>query len=137
MHEWALAESVIHTVEKLALDEGLKKVTKITIMLGELQQIDCDIFKYAMEELKKVNPQLLGDAELDFNVEKATLRCRICGYEWGFDTALDKLDEVERESIHFLPELAHTFVRCPNCGSPDFELKTGRGVTIQTIEGLK
>ena len=30
------------------------------------------------------------------------------------------LEKDESEAIHFLPELAHTFIRCPQCGGPDF-----------------
>ena len=39
------------------------------------------------------------------------------------------------EAIHFIPELAHAFLECPSCQSPDFELLQGRGVSIGAIEG--
>ena len=44
-------------------------------------------------------------------------------------------DDDAAEAIHFVPELAHAFMRCPDCGSPDFEVAAGRGVAISGIEG--
>ena len=37
--------------------------------------------------------------------------------------------------IHFVPELAHAYLRCPDCSSADFEVLGGRGVSIDAIEG--
>ena len=44
------------------------------------------------------------------------------------------MTEETREAIHFLPEAAHAFVRCPSCGSPDFAVSKGRGVSIKSID---
>jgi hydrogenase nickel incorporation protein HypA/HybF len=43
-------------------------------------------------------------------------------------------DAAEAEAVHFIPELAHAFLQCPSCGSPDFEMLAGRGVSIGSIE---
>ncbi len=45
------------------------------------------------------------------------------------------LDGEQLESIHFIPELAHAFMACPGCDSPDFEVIQGRGVWIEAVEG--
>jgi len=46
-------------------------------------------------------------------------------------------NEDESEAIHFIPEVAFVHARCPKCGSPDFEIMTGRGVSITLIKGEK
>ena len=46
-----------------------------------------------------------------------------------------KLNEDESEAIHFIPEVFLVHTRCPKCGSPDFEITTGRGVSIASIKG--
>ncbi|MBL7075500.1 hydrogenase maturation nickel metallochaperone HypA, partial [candidate division KSB1 bacterium] len=46
MHEWALAEAVISTALEVSKKEKLKKITKIKLMMGELQQIDREIFEF-------------------------------------------------------------------------------------------
>ena len=35
----------------------------------------------------------------------------------------------------FLPEMAHTYLKCPKCKSPDFDIIAGRGVYIKNIIG--
>jgi hydrogenase nickel incorporation protein HypA/HybF len=39
------------------------------------------------------------------------------------------------EAIHFIPEIAHTYMRCPRCHSPDFEVIAGRGVWVAALQG--
>ena len=51
MHEWALAEAVISTASQLAEKEGLKEITEVKIKVGELQQVELDIFEYALSQL--------------------------------------------------------------------------------------
>ena len=36
-----------------------------------------------------------------------------------------------------VPELAHIFVKCPRCKSPDFEVVKGRSIWIESVEGMK
>lgn len=137
MHEWALAEAVISTAIKEAQKEELKKITEIKIKLGELQQIDVEIFEFALKEIIPLQKSLLKETKMTLEVEKAILKCRICGQEWAFGDAIKELNEEESESIHFVPEIAHVYVRCPKCKSPDFEVIRGRGVWVDYIEGEK
>jgi len=135
MHEWALAEAVVSTALKVAKEEKLSEITKIGIKMGELQQIDLEAFEFALKEIIKPENLLLRNAEIEFNTEKAVLKCRVCGYRWAFDDAAQKLSEQESESIHFIPETAHVYLKCPKCESPDFEIEKGRGVWIESVEG--
>ncbi len=132
MHEWALAEAVLKTSIKIAKDEGIKKIGKVSVVLGELQDVDEEILKYALENLKAGT--MADSAVFEFIHEPAEFKCRNCGHEWKLsDTKLD--DAVVKEAVHFLPETVHSFVRCPSCGSRDFEVVKGRGVYIQSIRG--
>ena len=56
-------------------------------------------------------------------------------HEWLFGEAIKGLSEEQSEAIHFIPEVAHVYIRCPECESPDFEFVKGRGVWIESIEG--
>ncbi len=135
MHEWALADGVVSTALKAAEKEGLNKITKIKIKIGEVQQIEIEVFRFALQEVIKPQKALLKDTEIEIGTDKAILKCRNCGHEWAFSDAMKKLSEEESESIHFVPEVAHVYIRCPSCKSPDFELMKGRGVWIESIEG--
>jgi len=133
MHEWALAEAVISTVSQLAEKEGLNEVTEVKLKVGELQQIELDVLKFALSQLK--TSKLLKNARFNIETVKAELKCRVCGYEWIFRK--EKIDEDVAEAIHFIPEMAHTYIKCPNCGSPDFEIVRGRGVWLESVKGVK
>jgi hydrogenase nickel incorporation protein HypA/HybF len=132
MHEWALAEAVIAAASQIAAKEGLKKVTEVTVKVGELQQVELDILKFAFSQLKPAN---LKNAKFRITRAKTTLKCRVCGHTWLFKK--QKLDKSTAEAIHFVPEVAHTYIKCSKCGSPDFEIVEGRGVWLENIKGTR
>jgi hydrogenase nickel incorporation protein HypA/HybF len=132
MHEWALAEAVIAAALQEAEKEGLKEVREVKIKVGELQQIELDILEFALSQLK---PAKFKDAKFSIEVAKAELKCRVCGYKWFFKK--EKMDENAAEAIHFVPEIAHTYIKCPKCRSPDFEILEGRGIWLENIKGVK
>jgi hydrogenase nickel incorporation protein HypA/HybF len=132
MHEWALAEGVISTSEKVANEQGLKEITEVVVGIGELQQIDNEIFRYALEQLRT---PIMKNAKFILQDIEGKLACRICGEEWVFSN--EGMEEDVSEAIHFVPEVAHVYIKCPNCNSTDFEVKEGRGVFLSSIRGLK
>ena len=52
MHEWALAEGVVAAVSRIAEEQGLKRVTEVTVRIGELQQVDREILIFAIDQLR-------------------------------------------------------------------------------------
>jgi len=132
MHEWALAEGVISTAEKFAVENGLTKVTEVVIMIGELQQVEHEVLEFAFEQLKT---PLFKEAKFILNSQPAKFKCRNCGNEWTFES--HGMTEEVSEAIHFVPEMAHVYIKCTECGSPDFEVSEGRGVWLATIKGEK
>jgi len=132
MHEWALAEAVISTTLKIAEEKGLKEIIELKIKIGELQQIDQEIFEFALSQLRS---PMLKNAKFNLETVKAELKCRVCNHKWKFNTK--NMDHDVSEFIHFVPEIAHTYVKCPKCGSLDFEILMGRGVWLDSIKGVK
>jgi hydrogenase nickel incorporation protein HypA/HybF len=132
MHEWALAEAVIAAATEVATKEKLKQITEVTVKVGELQQVELDILKFAFQQLKPAN---FKNAKFHITHAKTTLKCRACEHTWLFKK--QKLDESTAEAIHFVPEVAHTYIKCPKCGSPDFEITEGRGVWLENIKGTR
>ncbi len=132
MHEWALAEGVISTATKFAVENNLTRVTEVVIMIGELQQVEHDVLEFAFEQLKT---PLFKDAQFILKAQPAKFKCRNCGKEWTFD--VQGMTEDVSEAIHFVPEMAHVYLKCSECGSPDFEVVEGRGVWLATIKGEK
>ena len=132
MHEWALAEAILKSAEEVAEKEKLKEITEVTIRIGELQQVERPILRFAISQMK---PTLLKHTKFRILTAKSKLRCRVCGTLWHFDSK--SVDKETAEAIHFVPEVAHSYIKCPKCGSPDFEITIGRGVWLENVKGAK
>ena len=133
MHEWALAEAVISTISRLAESEGLREIKEVKLKIGELQQIELEVFKFALTQLR--GSSLLKNAKFNIEVVNAEIKCRNCGFRWSLEK--EKINGDVAEAIHFVPEVIHAFIRCPKCGSPDFEVIGGRGVWIEDLKGVR
>ena len=136
MHEWALVESVVKAAASVADSERLKSVDEIVVVLGELQSIDRQAVDSIFSELKQSAPEKLKNSRLVLETEKALLKCRACGHSFAAAEA-GELDVVEKEAVHFLPEAARAYLKCPCCKSPDFKLESGRGIYVREIRGEK
>ncbi|OGS14337.1 MAG: hypothetical protein A2234_10250 [Elusimicrobia bacterium RIFOXYA2_FULL_58_8] len=132
MHEWALAQSVIKTAVEHAAAGRLKKLKETGVAFGELQGIDKEIFVFALEELRKQFPAAAA-CRFRISKEPAAFLCKVCAHKFSLKALRKTADEAE--FIHFIPEMAHTFLKCPACESPDFEITAGRGVHITHIKG--
>lgn len=132
MHEWALAEAVITAAQQVAEKEKLREVREVTIRIGDMQQVEENILRFALSQLK---PARFKNAEFHISKAKTTLKCRVCGNAWLFSKT--KLGADTTEAIHFVPEVAHSYIKCPKCGSPDFEIAKGRGIWLENIKGVR
>ncbi len=132
MHEWALAQSIIYSAIEYQKKNNLKEITEFTVKMGELQQIDKEILEFALKEIAQFKK--MTKIKINIKTEKAILKCRACGHEWNLSNPVSKLGKYELESIHFIPDIAHVYLRCPKCKSPDFEIVKGRGVLIDSIK---
>lgn len=135
MHEWALAEAVVSASLAEARRQNLTKITEVTVRLGELQRIDREVMETAIEGLIPKEGSPISGVKLAFETEPAEFRCRACGHGWKPSLAL--LSDDEKEAIHFIPEMAHVYVGCPKCQSPDFEVVQGRGMWLAQIKGVQ
>lgn len=135
MHEFALADAVVKAAVRAAREAGIDRVEAVVVRVGELQQIATDLFEFSLSEVLPAGDPLLEGARFVVEREAVVFRCRVCGREFGTGDLGEAPGADEAEAVHFIPELAHAFVRCPGCGSPDFDILAGRGVTLERIEG--
>lgn len=131
MHELALAEGVVATALKVA--EG-RAVCRIVVVVGQLQQIDVDTFRDCVQQVVPAGEPTLAGLRVDFRTEPARFRCRACEQAFALSDLPEPPGSEELEAIHFVPELSHSYISCPSCGSPDFEVAAGRGIWIDHIE---
>jgi hydrogenase nickel incorporation protein HypA/HybF len=130
MHEWALADAVLEATTAALAGRAPACLRSVTILLGELQAIEREVFDLALKTLLEEKP--FRQAAFLVETEPASFQCRACAGTWDL-AEVQSLDDESREAIHFLPEAAHAYMSCPSCGSPDFTLLRGRGVSIKEI----
>ena len=135
MHEFALADAVVKAARDAARDAGMARIDVVTVRVGELQQIRRDLFEYSLTEVLPAADPILQGIRFIVEEEPVRFRCRVCQAEFGRADLERVGDADDREAIHFIPELSHAYVRCPECASPDFEILAGRGVSLARIEG--
>jgi hydrogenase nickel incorporation protein HypA/HybF len=131
MHEWALAEAVVSSVDRIVKEHDGRRVLSVVLRVGELQRIEMEVFQQGLSIHLEDRPY--GIEVFRFETEPASFLCNSCGREWLLES-VEELGEDELEAIHFLPEAAHVYMGCPGCGSPDFSLRAGRGVRIASID---
>lgn len=112
MHELGIVFHIIRSVEKVAAENDLEKVSAVVLELGEVSGVvpdyltDCWRWAAAKSELA-------SGSELRIETLPAVTRCGGCGA--------------------YYPTVAHGRT-CPRCGSGDTWLLTGNEVNIKEIE---
>ncbi len=134
MHELSLATGVVKTAIAHGERAGFDSITELSVVVGDLQQIDVEAFREMLKE-QALSNALTRAARIVIEPEKPVLKCNNCGKEWV--PALDSLSEHDSEAIHFLPESAKAYMECPECASKDVSIISGRGVYIKHIKGVK
>ncbi len=139
MHEWSLAEALISKIEEVSSG---RTPLHAKVSIGELMEIEVDVLKEALNVLAKER----GMDRLTFtiNVEETSFKCNSCGLEWKWKEVAKRMakelepyqiiDEGEPTTpFHFLPYLAHAILKCPKCGSRDFEIKSGNTAKLLSV----
>ncbi len=112
MHELGLVVHVIDEVEKVAKENGVKDVKKLTLEVGEVSSIVPDYFRDCFEWSKK-KTETMKNCELEIIVFEALSYCEDCKETYK-TTAAGKI--------------------CPHCGSKNTYLITGNEMNIKQIE---
>lgn len=115
MHELGIVVRVIEQVEKVAEENKVEKVTKLTVEVGEVSSVVPDLFTDCFEWSKK-KTKYLQDAQLELVVLEALSYCQDCEQTYK-TTAYAK--------------------QCPHCGSTNTYLVTGNEINIKDIEVLQ
>ena len=110
MHELSIAEELLHIIEKRADEEGIQKVGRINLRIGELSGVFPDSLEFAFEVLSK--GKITEGAYIDIEMITTKFRCVNCG--------------------------DYTFAgveKCPACNSSDLNFSGGDELEIISFEG--
>lgn len=112
MHELGIVLNVIDRVEEIAKENNVKKVTKLTLEIGEVSSIVPSYFSDCFEWAKK-KTDYMKDTELEMIILEGLSYCRDC------------------KKTYKTTEYAK---KCPLCGSDNTYLVTGDEMRIKDIE---
>ncbi|MCK4222328.1 MAG: hydrogenase maturation nickel metallochaperone HypA [Dehalococcoidia bacterium] len=111
MHEFGITESIINIVLDKAKEAEANRVTRISLVAGQLSGFVPDCIQFYFEFLSKGSPA--EGATLHFESPPAQIRCRDC-------------------STVFHPQ--DTVWTCPSCQSESVEIEGGRELYVKSIE---
>lgn len=115
MHELGAALELFKVVEEKGKENNLKKVTKVTVKVGEASGIESDFLRHSF--LDHIFPGTIADgADLEIVIEKVAEMCKDCE---------TKIDVSKDEPV----------MKCPSCGSSKFEITGGKDIYVDSIEG--
>ena len=82
MHELGIVLEIFELLEEIMEEQKLKKVSSVTLEVGELSGILPDFFKECWSAAR-LGSDAFGDTELIIEFKPAIAKCR-CGYEYDF-----------------------------------------------------
>ncbi|MCS7137926.1 MAG: hydrogenase/urease maturation nickel metallochaperone HypA [Candidatus Caldarchaeum sp.] len=130
MHEYMVARGVVESLLRYLSESG-RVVKSFRVVVGELSMLDVEILTKTMKNLLEQSP--LKGADFTVEVERAQIVCGLCGKLMSFNEATSKLDDEEKEVIHFIPDLIGSYSSCSKCGSMDLRVVAGRWVEVKDV----
>ena len=112
MHELGIVYHIIRDVENVARANGVRRVSSVTLLLGEVSGVVPDLLLDAWRWAADKKPITEG-AELIVEPVEAVTHCEACGRDYA---------TVEHGKT------------CPHCGSGETYLLQGQDVMIKQIE---
>ena len=112
MHELGIVYHIIRDVENVARANGVRRVSSVTLLLGEVSGVVPDLLLDAWRWAADKKPIAQG-AELIVEPVEAVTHCEACGCDYA---------TVEHGKT------------CPHCGSGETYLLQGQEVMIKQIE---
>lgn len=112
MHEMTIVSNILNIVLETGKENNLSVINRIKIKVGKQHHLAPDLMKYAFDFLKKGT--IAAPAVLEVEKVPVSLSCRNCSRSFTV------------QDSNYI---------CPSCGSVQWEMVSGRELTIETIEG--
>ena len=114
MHELSLIQNIFATILKIAADNQLQRITKVTLQIGQLRQVVPEFLQFAFTATAK--DTIAAEAQLVIEHIPITVLCQSCSQKFTVT-----------ENIYI----------CPYCQSTKLEILSGKEIIIASIEGMK
>ncbi len=112
MHEYSVTKSLVDLCNREADKNNIKTISKISLQVGRFTGFSPDSIEFYFEHLK-VNTKC-SNAKIEFEEVPIKIKCHNCGRQQVIDEPI---------------------LLCPDCGSDDIDLVSGREFLVTSIEG--
>jgi len=127
LHELAIVEALLTSVLNLAEKHEVRFFKKVIVSVGELQRFDRELLRGLIADF--LNRAGISFEEIVVDEELAFFQCNRCGFKWNLVDM--ELPDYVREAVHYLPEAVYSLIKCPSCGSRDYDIKSGRAMRVR------
>lgn len=111
MHELSLVESIYDVIMDKIKEYGVKKVTRVKVIAGELTGVEDTTMKACFEMVVEATP--VEGAELVIEHVPIKVRCRVCGNEY---------------------QTKIPFAACAACGNKSLKIVSGKELYVDSLE---
>ena len=120
MHELSIAATIVEDVLEFAEKQGVSRVMKVRLVIGELTCVQSEQLKFCYESVTRET--VLADSELNIETVPARVKCSHCGYEGPPKYWMESLADVPLATL-----------QCPTCEMAA-EAIEGHECAIKTIQ---
>lgn len=112
MHEYSVTKSLVDLCNREAENNNIKTITKINLKVGKFTGFSPDSITFYFEHLK--GNTKCSNAKIEFEEVPIKIKCQACGSQNTIDEPI---------------------LLCPDCGSDEIDLLSGREFFVASIEG--
>ncbi len=113
MHEIAMVEDVLRIVGEVARVNGISRIDKVNVVIGEYLMVKPSLFEFAFMAAREGTRA--SGAGLTIETEKVELECPGCRHRYS------------PQNINF---------NCPRCSNPNPAIIKGKEMYVKSIEGV-
>ena len=108
-------ESVLSQIKESAALNGINRISKVKIVVGQMTMAEPCSMRFAFKALTKIDEPFYINTLLEIEERPVSCKCDDC-------------------ASSFAPPDIYTFL-CPNCNSPHIEVTGGRELYLDYYEG--
>lgn len=111
MHEFSVVQSLLDLIEKHALENKAKSVSKVVIKVGKMSGIEPHLLKIAFDTFKEKT--ICENAKLEMAIQDVMAKCEDCNKDFSI------------ENNRFI---------CPFCNSYNLQIVDGEDMYLMSLE---
>lgn len=135
MHEYTIASNISKAILEYA-ETSKAKIVGVNLYVGEITLVDRKLLVRALKTMLKGTK--LEKCKVRSYLVRGVFKCENCGSKWEFKDVEEEI--LSREfytgedpPFHYVGGLIYSLMTCPNCGSIDYRVISGKTVEYRVV----